>query len=129
MYRLSGAKSAMKHRQVNIGRIRHIAWQLAAVAAKRDSTRISSSRNLLWNMQNHFWTPEQIAGHLKHGQTRAKSILSRNDLPLDLSGFQTKRENLDSFRGIKAKRGLRKSKGAGASRIPNRVSSINGPAR
>ncbi|MBL0318444.1 MAG: helix-turn-helix domain-containing protein [Alphaproteobacteria bacterium] len=40
------------------GRIRHIAWQLAAVAVKRDSTRISSSRNLLWN------TCRTISGHL-----------------------------------------------------------------
>ncbi|MBL0318811.1 MAG: IS30 family transposase [Alphaproteobacteria bacterium] len=48
--------------------------------------------------------------------------MSRNDLPLDLSGSRRKEKIWKFLPRHKAKRGLRKSKGAGASRIPNRVS-------
>ena len=74
------------------------------------------------HMQNHFWTPEQIAGHLKHGQTELKSICHETIYHWIYQGSRRKEKIWKFLPRHKAKRGLRKSKGAGASRIPNRVS-------
>lgn len=70
----------------------------------------------------HYWTPEQIAGFLKHRQ-KALPYVSHETIYSWLYQSSQKKEKLWKFLPRhKAKRGLRKSKGAGKSRIPNRVS-------
>lgn len=70
----------------------------------------------------HYWTPEKIAGFLTHRQKILPSI-SHESLYAWLYKPAQKKEKLWKFLPRhKAKRGLRKSRGAGASRIPNRVS-------
>jgi IS30 family transposase len=70
----------------------------------------------------HYWTPEQIAGHLKHKQTSLKSV-SHETIYTWLYQKPQREEKLWKFLARhKAKRGLRKSHAAGTSRIPNRVS-------
>ena len=69
----------------------------------------------------HYWTPEQIAAWLKHRQHKIKPI-SHESIYAWIYKPPQKKEKLWKFLPRhKAKRGLRKSKGAGASRIPNRV--------
>lgn len=70
----------------------------------------------------HFWSPEQIAGTLK---TRQKDLpeVSHETIYSWIYAPAQKREKLWKYlTRHKAKRGLRKSKGAGLSRIPHRVS-------
>jgi IS30 family transposase len=70
----------------------------------------------------HFWTPEQIAGHLKHRQN-AITPISHESIYVWIYKREQKKEKLWKFlTRHKAKRGLRKNKGAGISRIPNRIS-------
>jgi IS30 family transposase len=74
------------------------------------------------NLRYHYWTPEQIAGHLKHQQTEIKPV-SHETIYSWLYQKPQRQEKLWKFLARhKAKRGLRKSSAAGASRIPNRVS-------
>jgi IS30 family transposase len=70
----------------------------------------------------HFWTPEQIAGYLKYRQTDLPSV-SHETIYTWIYKKPQKEEKLWKFLPRhKATRGLRKSKGAGVNRIPNRVS-------
>lgn len=70
----------------------------------------------------HYWTPEQIAGHLKYHQKEHPSV-SHETLYAWIYRPPQKQEKLWKFLARhKAKRGLRKSKGAGVFRIPMRVS-------
>jgi len=70
----------------------------------------------------HYWTPEQIAGHLKYRQ-RDLPCVSHETIYSWIYQRPQKKEKLWKFlTRHKAKRGLRKSKGPGISRIPNRVS-------
>lgn len=69
----------------------------------------------------HYWTPETIAGWLKHRQSKIKSI-SHESIYAWIYEPAQKNEKLWKFLPRhKAKRGLRKSRGAGVSRIPNRI--------
>ena len=69
----------------------------------------------------HYWTPEAIAGYLKNQQDKIKSI-SHESIYAWLYQPTQKKEKLWKFLPRhKAKRGLRKSRGAGVSRIPNRT--------
>lgn len=82
---------------------------------------------VLTKLQCHYWTPEQIAGWLGHRQKKLKS-LSFESIYAWLYKPQQRREKLWKFLPRhKAKRGVRKSKGAGVSRIPNRVSICERP--
>lgn len=66
------------------------------------------------------WSPEQIAGYLKHRQTALRSI-SHESIYAWI--YTRPREKLwKHLARHKAKRGLRKYREAGASRIPERVS-------
>ena len=70
----------------------------------------------------HYWTPEQIGGWLKHRQKEFPA-LSHESIYAWIYSKSQKKEKLWKFLPRhKAKRGLRKCKGAGVSRIPNRVS-------
>ena len=70
----------------------------------------------------HYWTPEQIAGYLKHRQSDLPS-LSHETIYAWIYKKPQKQEKLWKFLPRhKATRGLRKPKGKGMSRIPNRVS-------
>lgn len=69
----------------------------------------------------HYWTPETIAGWLKHRQRKIKPI-SHESIYSWLYQSAQKKEKLWKFLPRhKAKRGPRKSRGAGVSRIPNRI--------
>ena len=70
----------------------------------------------------HYWTPEQIAGHLKYQQKTLPSV-SHETVYAWIYRPPQQQEKLWKFLARhKAKRGLRKSFGAGVSRIPKRVS-------
>jgi transposase, IS30 family len=77
---------------------------------------------VLRQLRCHFWTPEQIAGWLKYRQKTIAPI-SHESIYAWLYKREQKKEKLWKFLPRhKAKRGLRKNKGAGISRIPNRIS-------
>lgn len=69
----------------------------------------------------HYWTPEAIAGWLKHRQTKIKSISHESIYAWIYQPAQKKEKLWKFLPRHKAKRGPRKSRGAGVSRIPNRV--------
>jgi len=70
----------------------------------------------------HYWTPEQISGYLRYRQKRLPWI-SHETIYAWIYGPSQRKERLWKFLPRrKARRGLRKSKGAGQNRIPNRVS-------
>lgn len=80
------------------------------------------------------WTPEQISGWLKTRQTQLPSV-SHETIYSWLYQSPQKAEKLWKFLPRhQAKRGLRKSRGTGQSRIPNRISiserpPVGGPKR
>ena len=77
---------------------------------------------VLRQLRCHFWTPEQISGWLKYRQ-KAIDPISHESIYAWLYKREQKKEKLWKFLPRhKAKRGLRKNKGAGISRIPNRIS-------
>jgi IS30 family transposase len=77
---------------------------------------------VLEKLRCQYWTPEQIAGHLTHRQSRLHSI-SHETIYTWLYQKTQKDQKLWKFLPRhKARRGLRKSKGAGQGRIPERVS-------
>lgn len=77
---------------------------------------------VLEKLQCHYWTPEQISGFLTHRQSRLRPI-SHETLYTWIYQKAQKNQKLWKFLPRhKARRGLRKSKGAGQSRIPERVS-------
>jgi IS30 family transposase len=70
----------------------------------------------------HYWSPEVIAGWLKNKQKEIRSI-SHESIYAWIYQQSQKKDKLWKFLARhKAKRGLRKSKGVGVSRIPNRIS-------
>lgn len=69
----------------------------------------------------HYWTPETIAGWLKHRQRKIKAISHESIYGWLYQPVQKKDKLWKFLPRHKAKRGLRKSKGAGLSRIPNRI--------
>ena len=73
-------------------------------------------------MVNHYWTPEQIAGYVKYKQKSLPSVSHETIYSWIYSSSQKSEKLWQYLTRRKRKRGLRKSKGAGASRIPNRVS-------
>ena len=77
---------------------------------------------VLEKLRCHYWTPEQIAGYLAHRQSRLPS-LSHETIYTWIYQKAQKNQKLWKFLPRhKAKRGLRKSKGAGQNRIPERIS-------
>ena len=77
---------------------------------------------VLTQLQCHYWTPEQIAGWLKHRQKKLNPISHESIYAWLYQPLQKKDKLWKFLPRHKAKRGLRKSKGAGVSRIPNRIS-------
>jgi transposase, IS30 family len=69
----------------------------------------------------HYWAPEAIAGWLKHRQSKIRSISHESIYAWIYQPAQKKEKLWKFLPRHKAKRGLRKSKGAGVSRIPNRI--------
>jgi len=77
---------------------------------------------ILDKLMCHYWTPEQISGYLKWRQNEIKPI-SHESIYAWIYHPNQKKDKLWKFLyRHKSKRGLRKYQGAGASRIPNRVS-------
>lgn len=73
-------------------------------------------------LQYHYWTPEQISGWLKHRQSDLPNISHESIYSWIYHPNQKKDKLWKYLPRHKAKRGLRKSRGAGVCRIPNRVS-------
>lgn len=83
---------------------------------------------VLTKLQCHYWTPEQISGWLKHRQSELPNI-SHESIYSWIYHPNQKNDKLWKYLPRhKAKRGIRKSKGAGVSRIPNRISINERPA-
>lgn len=75
----------------------------------------------------HYWSPEQIAASLRHHKdrrgTESLPYICHESIYSWIYRHEQKKEKHWKFlKRHKAKRGLRKSRGAGASRIPGRVS-------
>lgn len=105
--------------------------QTLALSRRRRGSRLDRDEALkdfiITKLCCHYWTPEQIAGCLKHRQRKIKPI-SHESIYAWLYKPDQKKEKLWKFlTRHKAKRGLRKSRGAGVSRIPNRVPIQNRP--
>jgi transposase, IS30 family len=77
---------------------------------------------VITNLCCHYWTPEQIAGWLKHRQKTLPTVSHETIYAWLYMSAQRKEKLWKFLPRHKAKRGLRKNKGAGVSRIPNRVS-------
>ena len=73
-------------------------------------------------MINHFWTPEQIAGSLKIGEENLPYVSHETIYSWIYSKDQRSEKLWKYLPRLRSKRGLRKSKGKGGSRIQNRVS-------
>lgn len=77
---------------------------------------------VLNQLRCHFWSPEQIAGYLKHRQ-KALVCVSHETIYAFIYRAEQRKEKLWKYLARhKAKRGLRKSRGIKGSRIPDRVS-------
>jgi IS30 family transposase len=74
------------------------------------------------------WTPEQIAGYLKHRQRELKAVCHETIYLWIYSKGQRSEKLWKCLPRHKSKRGLRKSRGAGFGRIPGRVSIHERPA-
>lgn len=99
--------------------------QTLAMERRRRGSRLDRNEALkdfvITKLCCHYWAPEAIAGWLKHRQSKIKPI-SHESIYAWLYKPSQRKEKLWKFLPRhKAKRGLRKSRGAGASRIPNRV--------
>jgi IS30 family transposase len=77
---------------------------------------------ILTKLQCHFWTPEQIAGWLKHRQKEIPPVSHETIYTWIYKRLQKKEKLWKLLPRHKAKRGPRKSRGAGVHRIPNRIS-------
>ena len=97
-----------------------------AKARKKRGNRLDRDQTLkdfvITKLCCHYWSPEAIAGWLKHQQKEIRSI-SHESIYAWIYQQPQKKDKLWKFLARhKANRGLRKSKGAGVYRIPNRVS-------
>jgi IS30 family transposase len=70
----------------------------------------------------HYWTPEQIAADLKYRQDDLPFVSHETIYAWIYAPAQKSQKLWKFLPRHKAKRGLRKSNGAGVNRIPNRVS-------
>jgi IS30 family transposase len=77
---------------------------------------------VLEKLRCHYWTPEQIAGFLTHRQSELTKISHESIYAWLYKTPQLKEKIWKFLTRHKAKRGLRKSKGTGVCRIPNRIS-------
>ena len=77
---------------------------------------------VLEKLQCHYWTPEQIAGYLTCRQKKLRSISHETIYVWFYQKAQKDQKLWKFLPRHKARRGLRKSKGAEQSRIPERVS-------
>ena len=85
--------------------------------------RIDSLRDfVVTKLQCHYWTPEKIAGCLKHRQKAIPSVSHETIYAWIYKRPQQKEKLWKMLPRHKAKRGLRKSRGTGVIRIPNRIS-------
>ena len=77
---------------------------------------------VLTQLYCQYWTPEQIAGYLKWRQKELPSVSHETIYSWIYQPGQKKMKLWTYLTRHKAKRGPRKSKGAGLSRIPDRIS-------
>ena len=100
--------------------------QSLAIARRERVCRLDRDEDLrncvITKLCCHYWSPEAIAGWLSSQQKEIRSI-SHESIYAWIYQKSQKKDKLWKFLARhKAKRGLRKSKGAGMARIPNRVS-------
>ena len=98
----------------------NLAWNRRQRLCRID--KIEALRDfVVTKLQCHYWTPEQMAGWLKCRQKTIPAV-SHETIYAWIYKRSQKKEQLWKFLPRhKAKRGLRKSRGAGINRIPNRV--------
>ncbi len=105
--------------------------QTFALSRRRRGSRLDRDEVLkdfvITKLCCHYWTPEQIAGCLKHRQKKIKPICHESIYAWLYKPTQKKEKLWKFLARHKAKRGLRKSRGSGVSRIPNRVPIQNRP--
>jgi len=91
--------------------------QTLTLKRRRRGSRLDRDEALkdfvLTNLCCHYWTPEQIAGWLKHRQIKIKSISHESIYAWLYKSAQRKEKLWKFLPRHKAKRGLRKSRGAG----------------
>jgi transposase, IS30 family len=73
-------------------------------------------------LTHHYWTPEQISGYLRHRQEELPFVCHETIYAWIYAPSQKAKKVWKYLPRHKARRGLRKSRGAGKSRIPHRVS-------
>lgn len=109
----------------------------SSLIRKQRTSRLDRNKDLQAYVCNmlccHYWTPEQIAASLRYHKdkrgTENLPYVSHETIYAWLYRKLQKKQKLWKFLPRhKAKRGLRKSKGAGVSRIPGRVSIHQRPA-
>jgi IS30 family transposase len=84
--------------------------------------RIPELKDFIENkMRCHYWTPEQIAGWLKNRQKKLRSVCHETIYAWIYRNPQKKEKLWRFLPRHKAKRGPKKYRCAGSSRIPNRV--------
>jgi len=105
--------------------------QTLALSRRRRGSRLDRDEDLkdfvVTKLCCHYWTPEQIAGYLKHRQRKIQPICHESIYAWLYKPPQKKEKLWKFLARHKAKRGLRKSRGSGVSRIPNRVPIHNRP--
>ena len=77
---------------------------------------------IIEKLRCYYWTPEQVAGHLKHCQKKLPSVCFETIYGWIYHKNQRVEKLWKFLPRHKATRGLRKYKGAGKSRIPQRIS-------
>ena len=78
--------------------------------------------HVMLKLRCHGWTPEQIAGDLKFNQDELKTVSHETIYSWIYKGSQRCEKLWKYLPRHHARRGKRKSRGSGASRIPHRIS-------
>lgn len=96
-----------------------------ALKRRKRSSRLDRNKVLkdfvITKLCCHYWTPEAISAWLKYRQSKIEPISHESIYAWIYQPAQKKEKLWKFLPRHKAKRGLRKSRGAGVSRIPNRV--------
>lgn len=99
--------------------------QAFSLKRRRRGSRLDRDKTLkdfvMTQLCCHYWTPEAIAGWLKHRQSKIIAISHESIYAWIYQPAQREEKLWKFLPRHKAKRGPRKSRGAGMSRIPNRI--------
>lgn len=106
------------------------AQSLASTRCLRDcllDKHLELQEFVVLKLQCHGWTPEQIAGWLKKRQKQLPTISHESIYAWIYKPPQKREKYWKYLARHKGKRGLRKYRGAGVSRIPHRISIFERP--